>query len=82
MDLSTVDLGVIVAIIGLIIKSAQDKASQAEELGRLKQQVSSLEARGARWDQRFNDIERDLSDIKASLARVEAILEQAHREAR
>lgn len=82
MDLSTVDLGVIVAIIGLIIKSAQDKALQAEELGRLKQQVSSLEARGSRWDQRFNDIERDLSDIKASLARVEAILEQAHREAR
>ena len=75
MDLSTIDLGVIIAIIGLIIKSAQDKASQAE-------QVSSLEARGSRWDQRFNDIERDLSDIKASLARVEAILEQAHREAR
>ena len=56
MDLSTIDLGVIIAIIGLIIKSAQDKASQAEELGRLKQQVSSLEARGSRWDQRFNDI--------------------------
>ena len=36
----------------------------------------------SRWEQRFNDIERDLSDIKASLARVEAILEQAHREAR
>ena len=74
MDLSNVDIGVIVAIIGMIIKSAQDKAAQAEQMGRLKQQVQSLEARGGRWDERFNDIERDLSDIKASLARVETVL--------
>jgi len=74
MDLSNVDIGVIVAIIGMIIKSAQDKAIQAEQMGRLKQQVQSLEARGGRWDERFNDIERDLSDIKASLARVETVL--------
>ncbi len=74
MDLSSVDIGVIVAIIGLVIKGAQDSARQAEEMGRLKQQVHSLEARGGRWDDRFNDIERDLSDIKASLARVEAVL--------
>lgn len=80
MDLSNVDIGVIVAIIGMIIKSAQDKAIQAEQMGRLKQQVQSLEARGGRWDERFNDIERDLSDIKASLARVETIL--AHIEQR
>ena len=74
MDFSTVDFGVIIAMIGLIIKSSQDKARQAEEMGRLKQQVYSLESRGSRWDARFNDIERDLSDIKAALARVEAIL--------
>jgi DNA repair exonuclease SbcCD ATPase subunit len=80
MDLSNVDIGVIVAIIGMIIKSAQDKAIQAEQMGRLKQQVQSLEARGGRWDERFNDIERDLSDIKASLARVETVL--AHIEQR
>ena len=80
MDFSNVDLGVIIAMIGLVIKTAQDKACHAEEMGRLKQQVASLESRGSRWDQRFNDIEKDLSDIKASLARVEAIL--SHREAR
>ena len=59
MDFSSVDIGVIVAIVGLVVKGAQ---------------VHSLEARGGRWDERFNDIERDLSDIKASLARVEAVL--------
>lgn len=82
MDFSSVDIGVVIAMIGLLLKSYQDSAKQAEEMGRLKQQVHSLEARGSRWDERFNDIERDLSDIKASLARVEAILGHTHIEQR
>jgi hypothetical protein len=65
-----------VAIIGLVVKASQDKAVNAEEMGRLKQQVVSLETRGRGWDTRFESIEAKCSELIASSARIEALLNQ------
>ena len=42
MDMSAIDIGTLVALGGMLWKMTQDKTAQAEEMGRLKQQVRSL----------------------------------------
>ena len=75
MDINSIDLGFLIALIGLVIKSSQDKARQAEEMGRLKQQVASLEARGSRWDDRFSELDSKLERLLAAVTRVETVLQ-------
>jgi hypothetical protein len=79
MNITPEFLTLAVAIIGLVIKASQDKAKQAEEMGRLKQQVVSLETRGRGWDTRFESIETKCEQLIASSARIEAILNQRDR---
>jgi hypothetical protein len=43
MDMNALDIGSLVAILGLTLKSMHDKSKAAEEMGALKQQVRSLE---------------------------------------
>lgn len=76
MNITPEFLTLAVAIMGLVVKSSQDKARNAEEMGRLKQQVVSLETRGRGWDTRFESIEIKCEQLIASSARIEAILNQ------
>ena len=79
MDVSGVDLGVILTILAMIIKGTQDKARAAEELGKLKQQVASLEARGSRWDNRFESLETKLEVLIAAVTRIEVLCERDYK---
>ena len=79
MDISAIDLGVILTLVGLIVKMSQDKANAAEQLGRLKQQVASLEARGSRWDNRFESLESKLEVLIAAVTRIEVLCERDYK---
>ena len=79
MDISAIDLGVILTVVGLIVKMSQDKANAAEQLGRLKQQVASLEARGSRWDNRFESLESKLEVLIAAVTRIEVLCERDYK---
>tara|TARA_Y100001973_G_C5198830_1_gene336181 strand:- start:531 stop:803 length:273 start_codon:yes stop_codon:yes gene_type:complete len=79
MDISGIDFGVILTLIGLIVKMSQDKANAAEQLGRLKQQVASLEARGSRWDNRFESLESKLEVLIAAVTRIEVLCERDYK---
>jgi len=48
MDMNAIDIGTLLAIAGLLYKTTQDKIAQAEEMGKLKQQVKSLEVKQIR----------------------------------
>ena len=76
MDITGVDFGVILTILAMIIKGAQDRARAAEELGKLKQQVASLEARGSRGDNRFESLESKLEVLIAAVTRIEVLCER------
>ena len=79
MDISGIDLGVILTILAMIVKMSQDKANAAEQLGRLKQQVASLEARGSRWDNRFESLESKLEVLIAAVTRIEVLCERDYK---
>lgn len=79
MDISGIDLGVILTLVAMIVKMSQDKASAAEQLGRLKQQVASLEARGSRWDSRFESLESKLEVLIAAVTRIEVLCERDYK---
>jgi predicted nucleic acid-binding Zn-ribbon protein len=74
MDMNVIDIGSLVAILGLLLKSMHDKSKAAEEMGALKQQVKSLEKRADRWDLKFESIEDKLEKLVASMSRVEALM--------
>lgn len=75
MDMSPVDIGTLVALAGMLWKMTQDKAAHAEQMGRLKQQVLSLEARASGYDAKFASVERKLETLIEAVARIEATLE-------
>tara|TARA_R100001015_G_C4624036_1_gene182041 strand:+ start:1224 stop:1502 length:279 start_codon:yes stop_codon:yes gene_type:complete len=79
MDISGIDLGVILTLVAMIVKMSQDKANAAEQLGRLKQQVASLEARGSRWDNRFESLESKLEVLIAAVTRIEVLCERDYK---
>ena len=79
MDMSGIDMGVIVALFGLLWKSAQDKAHAAMELGRLKQQVAQIQARDGEWVNRFEDMQKRLEVLVSAVTRIEIICERDYK---
>ena len=75
MDVTAIDVGTIVALVAMLWKMSQDKAASAEEMGRLKQQVRSLETRASQSDAKFESVDRKLQQLIESVARIEATLE-------
>ena len=49
-----------------------DKATAAESLGQMKQQIKSLETRAAQVDSKLGDIDDKLSLLMAAIARLES----------
>jgi len=72
MDMSAVDLGTLAAFVGIFFKMQSDKAVAAEELGRMKQQIKSLETRAGRVDGKLTEIDEKLSLMMAAIARLES----------
>lgn len=73
--MTPVDIGTLIALAGMLWKMTQDRAAHAEEMGRLKQQVVSLEARASGYDARFASVERKLETLIEAVARIEATLD-------
>ena len=74
MDMNAIDYGTILAFIALILKQQSDKAQAAEELGKMKQQLVTLETKSAQVDQKFSGIDSKLSHLVASNARLESLV--------
>jgi hypothetical protein len=72
MDMSALDMGTIAAFIGIFFKMQSDKALSAEELGRMKQQIKSLETRAGQVDNKLGDIDEKLSLVLAAIARLDS----------
>jgi len=72
MDMSALDMGTIAAFIGIFFKMQSDKALSAEELGRMKQQIKSLETRAGQVDSKLGDIDEKLSLVLAAIARLDS----------
>jgi len=75
VDVTAIDVGTIVALVAMLWKMSQDKAASAEEMGRLKQQVRSLEDKAAQSDAKFESVDRKLQQLIEAVARIEATLE-------
>jgi len=75
MDMTAIDIGTLVALGGMLWKMTQDKATSAEEMGRLKQQVKSLEDKAAQVDTRFESVDKKLQQLIEAVARIEERLE-------
>ena len=74
MDMNAIDIGSIVAILGIWFKTTQDKAQAAEELGRMKQQIKSLESRAGAVDSKLSEIDDKLGRLIACMTRLETLL--------
>jgi len=70
--MSALDMGTIAAFIGIFFKMQSDKALSAEELGRMKQQIKSLETRAGQVDNKLGDIDEKLSLVLAAIARLDS----------
>lgn len=76
MDMSAIDVGTLIGLVGIFFKSLQDKAQAAEQLGRMKQQIKSLETRATAVDQKLGEIDDKLARLIASMTRLETLLNQ------
>jgi len=72
MDMSALDVGTVLAVLGLFYKLSETRAIHAEEMGRIKQQVKSLETRASQTDTKFAEIDTKLTQLMESNARLEA----------
>ena len=76
MDMSMFDIGTVLAVLGLFYKLSADKAAHAEEMGKLKQQVKSLETRAAKIDNRLESIDTKLGNLLTAITKLETIIGQ------
>ena len=74
MDMNALDVGTVLALVVFWFNSTKDKASQAEELGKMKQQIKSLETRAAGVDSQLIEINVKLNKLMESNARLETQL--------
>jgi len=74
MDMNAVDYGTIIAFVLMILKLQNDKAKASEELGRMKEQLRTLENKATANDQRFAEIDSKLSHLVESNARLEGLV--------
>jgi septal ring factor EnvC (AmiA/AmiB activator) len=79
MDMNAIDIGTLLAIAGLLYKTTQDKIAQAEEMGKLKQQVKSLETKTNQIDNKLGEIDEKLGSLLQVITKVETLVEQSHK---
>ena len=73
-SMSPIDIGQLLALLAFWLSTSKDKAQKAEELGRMKQQIKSLETRAANVDHQLIEINSKLNQLVESNARLETQL--------
>ena len=70
-SMSPIDIGQLLALLAFWFSTSKDKAQKAEELGRMKQQIATLETKSAQVDSQLNEINTKLNELMASNTRLE-----------
>ena len=73
-SMNAIDVGTLLALVGFWLKTTQDKAGAAEELGRMKQQIKSLESRASNTENQLSEINNKLAQLVESNTRLETKL--------
>ena len=74
MDMSALDIGTVLAVFGLFYKLSETRAQHAEEMGKIKQQVLSLETQNTQLNAKLSEVDSKLNQLMESNARLEAHL--------
>lgn len=72
--MNMIDLGQIMALIGLAYKLSSDRSVHAEQMGKIKNQIEHLENRAGNVDSRLDIIDQKLEKLIASAVRLEAMM--------
>ena len=73
-NMSPFDIGQVLALLAFWFSTTREKAQKAEEIGRIKQQIKSLETRAANVDHQLIEINSKLNQLVESNARLETQL--------
>ena len=73
-NMSPLDIGQVIALLAFWFSTTREKAQKAEEIGRIKQEIKSLETRAANVDGQLIEINNKLNQLVESNARLETQL--------
>mgnify|MGYP003117849990 FL=1 len=73
-NMRPLDIGQVIALLAFWFSTTREKAQKAEEIGRIKQQIKSLETRAANVDHQLIEINSKLNQLVESNARLETQL--------
>ena len=71
-SMNPIDIGTLLALAAFWFSTTKDKAQKSEELGRMKQQIATLETKSFQVDSQLDNINIKLNQLMESNARLEA----------
>lgn len=71
-SMNPIDIGQLLALAAFWYSTTKDKAQKSEELGRMKQQIATLETKSVQVDSQLDSINIKLNQLMESNARLEA----------
>lgn len=71
-NMNPIDIGTLLALAAFWFSTTKDKAQKSEELGRMKQQITTLETKSVQVDSQLDNINIKLNQLMESNARLEA----------
>ena len=71
-SMDPIDIGTLLALAAFWFSTTKDKAQKSEELGRMKQQIATLETKSVQVDSQLDNINIKLNQLMESNARLEA----------
>ena len=71
-NMNPTDIGPLLALAAFWFSTTKDKAQKSEELGRMKQQIATLETKSVQVDSQLDNINIKLNQLMESNARLEA----------
>jgi len=71
-SMNPIDIGTLLALAAFWFSTTKDKAQKSEELGRMKQQIATLETKSVQVDSQLDSINIKLNQLMESNARLEA----------
>ena len=71
-SMNPIDVGQLLALAAFWFSTTKDKAQKSEELGRMKQQIATLETKSVQVDSQLDSINVKLNQLMESNARLEA----------
>lgn len=70
-NMTAIDIGQLLALAAFWYTTTKDKAQKSEELGRMKQQITTLETKSIQVDDQLSKIDQKLNQLVESNTRLE-----------